>query len=189
MNMDRPVVVIDQGADTCRVGFHDDIKPRVVCPSRVAYCYPQQQQQQQQKQPEQLQQQQQPEQRQQQQQPEQRQQQQPEQRQQQQPEQLLSEGADIYVGEKIPVITKEYTKICSPLEHPVVEDWESMELLWGHLLNESLHYISPSEHNVLLTEKPFLRNPKKCHDKTTEVRIYYHVIYQLFKASAGNKAA
>ena len=135
--MDRSVVVIDQGADTCRVGLHDDIKPCVVCPSRVAYCYPQQQQQQQQ---------------------------------QQQPEQPLSEGAEIYVGEKIPMTTKEYTKICSPLEHPVVEDWESMELLWGHLLNESLHYITPSEHNVLLTEKPFLRNPKRCHDKTTEVR-------------------
>eukprot|EP00914_Ancora_sagittata_P031234 GHVO01063174.1.p1 GENE.GHVO01063174.1~~GHVO01063174.1.p1 ORF type:complete len:346 (+),score=23.13 GHVO01063174.1:118-1038(+) len=51
------------------------------------------------------------------------------------------------------------------MSHGVVEDWNDMEHLWGHVYSEVK--VTPEEHPVLLTEAPL--NPKKNRERAAEV--------------------
>ena len=57
-------------------------------------------------------------------------------------------------------------KLNYPMEHGVVNDWDDMEKIWGHVFTNELR-IDPVEHNVMLTEAPF--NPKESKAKMAEI--------------------
>jgi len=73
------------------------------------------------------------------------------------------ETKDIYVGSeaqaKRGVLALQY-----PIEHGVIEDWDSMEKIWHHCFYNELRIV-PNEYNAHLTEAP--QNPKKNREKMT----------------------
>jgi actin-related protein len=38
------------------------------------------------------------------------------------------------------------------MEHGIIQDWDDMELLWGHIFEQLK--VTPQEHPILLTEAP-----------------------------------
>ena len=57
-------------------------------------------------------------------------------------------------------------KLKYPIEHGVVNDWDNMEKIWGHVFTNELR-VAPEEHNVMLTEAP--TNPKENRKKMAQI--------------------
>ena len=57
-------------------------------------------------------------------------------------------------------------KLNYPMEHGVVNNWDDMEKIWGHIFTYELR-VAPEEHNVMLTEAPM--NPKKNREKMAQI--------------------
>ena len=72
---------------------------------------------------------------------------------------------DFFIGadaeEKRGVLTLNY-----PIEHGVVNNWDDMEKIWGHVFTNELR-VAPEEHKVLLTEAPL--NPKENKEKMAQI--------------------
>ncbi|GLT74314.1 hypothetical protein SLA2020_461190 [Shorea laevis] len=72
---------------------------------------------------------------------------------------------DMYFGDEAQV-RRGVLKLCYPIVHGIVRDWEAMERLWEHTFDKELR-ITTEEHPVLLTEAPL--NPKLNREKTIEI--------------------
>ena len=57
-------------------------------------------------------------------------------------------------------------KLNYPMEHGVVNNWDDMENIWGHIFTNELR-VAPEEHNVMLTEAPM--NPKENRKKMAQI--------------------
>ena len=57
-------------------------------------------------------------------------------------------------------------KLNYPIEHGVVDNWDDMEKIWGHVFTNELR-VAPEEHNVMLTEAPM--NPKENREKMAQI--------------------
>ena len=57
-------------------------------------------------------------------------------------------------------------KLNYPIEHGVVNNWDDMEKIWGHVFTNELR-VDPVEHNVMLTEAPM--NPKENREKMAQI--------------------
>ena len=58
-------------------------------------------------------------------------------------------------------------KLRYPIKHGVVEDWDSMELIWSYVLNDVLQLQNIEEHPLLITEAPM--NPLKNREAMAQV--------------------
>ncbi|EWH18154.1 Arp1p [Saccharomyces cerevisiae P283] len=67
-------------------------------------------------------------------------------------------------------------KLRYPIKHGVVEDWDSMELIWSYVLNEVLQLQNIGEHPLLITEAPM--NPLKNREQMAQV------LFETFDVSA-----
>lgn len=74
---------------------------------------------------------------------------------------ISSEKKEFYIGqdaeEKRAVLLLNY-----PIEHGVINNWDDMEKIWGHVFTNELR-IDPVEHNIMITEAPL--NPKENREK------------------------
>ena len=52
------------------------------------------------------------------------------------------------------------------IEHGVINDWDDMEKIWGHVFTNELK-VAPEEHNVMVTE--ILPNPRANRDKMAQI--------------------
>ena len=57
-------------------------------------------------------------------------------------------------------------KLNYPIEHGVINNWDDMEKIWGHVFTNELR-VDPEEHNVMLTEAPM--NPKENREKMAQI--------------------
>ena len=57
-------------------------------------------------------------------------------------------------------------KLNYPIEHGVINNWDDMEKIWGHVFTNELR-VDPVEHNVMLTEAPM--NPKENREKMAQI--------------------
>lgn len=73
---------------------------------------------------------------------------------------------DSFVGNKAQRL-RGLLKLKHPMERGVVSDWDDMELLWSHILFDSLQLTSGMEHPLLITEAPL--NPESNKEKMLEV--------------------
>lgn len=71
---------------------------------------------------------------------------------------------DAYFGDEVNDVLGKVA-ISYPLENGIIEDFESMELLWDHTFSRLK--VDPSKHPVLLTEPPY--NPKPNREQMVEI--------------------
>ena len=64
-------------------------------------------------------------------------------------------------------------KLNYPIEHGIVNNWDDMEKIWGHIFTNELR-VAPEEHNIFLTETP--KNPKENRQKMAQI------IFEVFNA-------
>ena len=57
-------------------------------------------------------------------------------------------------------------KLSYPINHGIVENWEDMEKIWGHIFTNELR-VDPVKYNVMLTEPP--NNPKENREKMAQI--------------------
>ena len=78
---------------------------------------------------------------------------------------ISSEKKEFYIGqdaeEKRAVLLLNY-----PIEHGVINNWDDMEKIWGHVFTNELR-IDPVEHNIMITEAPL--NPKENREKMAQI--------------------
>ena len=55
-------------------------------------------------------------------------------------------------------------KVEQPIERGLIRDWDSMEKIWNHLINNELK-TSIEEHPVMMTESPL--TPKQHRERMT----------------------
>ena len=72
---------------------------------------------------------------------------------------------DFFVGHDA-INKKAVLKLNYPMEHGVVNNWDDMEKIWGHIFTNELR-VAPEEHNVLITDAPF--NPKENREKMAQI--------------------
>ena len=72
---------------------------------------------------------------------------------------------DFFVGYDA-INKKAVLKLNYPMEHGVVNNWDDMEKIWGHIFTNELR-VAPEEHNVLITDAPF--NPKENREKMAQI--------------------
>eukprot|EP00933_Yihiella_yeosuensis_P006283 TRINITY_DN11097_c1_g1_i3.p1 TRINITY_DN11097_c1_g1~~TRINITY_DN11097_c1_g1_i3.p1 ORF type:complete len:340 (+),score=68.95 TRINITY_DN11097_c1_g1_i3:168-1187(+) len=72
---------------------------------------------------------------------------------------------DVYFGDEVDEVAGKVA-ISYPLENGIIEDFESMELLWDHTFHDRLK-VDPARHPVLLTEPPY--NPKPNREQMVEI--------------------
>ena len=65
-------------------------------------------------------------------------------------------------------------KLNYPIEHGVVNNWDDMEKIWGHVFTNELR-VAPEEHNVMLTEAPM--NPKENREKMVDYILLFKLSY------------
>ncbi|CAI4063908.1 hypothetical protein SKDZ_08G1740 [Saccharomyces kudriavzevii ZP591] len=83
-------------------------------------------------------------------------------------EKVMLEGlqGDTFVGNKAQKL-RGLLRLRYPMTHGVVEDWDSMELIWSYMLNEVLQLQNIEEHPLLITEAPM--NPLKNREVMAQV--------------------
>lgn len=79
---------------------------------------------------------------------------------------LKIECKETYVGGEVQA-KREILAIHYPIEHGIIINWDSMELIWHHVYSNELKVV-PEDHPVLLTEAPM--NPKANREKMTEIQ-------------------
>jgi actin-related protein len=72
---------------------------------------------------------------------------------------------EYFIGEDA-VRKRAVLKLNYPMEHGVINNWDDMEKIWGHVFTNELR-VDPVEHNVMLTEAPF--NPKENREKMAQI--------------------
>ena len=72
---------------------------------------------------------------------------------------------EYYIGEEASELSG-IMKLNFPIEHGIVDDWNSMEKIWHYTFYTDLR-IDPSEHPVLLTEAPL--NPRSNRERMGEI--------------------
>ena len=72
---------------------------------------------------------------------------------------------DFFIGDDA-LNKKAVLKLKYPMEHGVVNNWDDMEKIWGHIFTNELR-VAPEEHNVMLTEAPL--NPKENREKMAQI--------------------
>ena len=72
---------------------------------------------------------------------------------------------DFFVGHDA-INKKAVLKLNYPMEHGVVNNWDDMEKIWGHIFTNELR-VAPEEHNVLITDAPL--NPKENREKMAQI--------------------
>ena len=72
---------------------------------------------------------------------------------------------DFFIGDDA-LNKKAVLKLNYPMEHGVVNNWDDMEKIWGHIFTNELR-VAPEEHNVLITEAPL--NPKENREKMAQI--------------------
>ena len=75
-------------------------------------------------------------------------------------------------------------KLNYPIEHGVVNNWDDMEKIWGHVFTNELR-VAPEEHNVMLTEAPM--NPKENREKMAQIMFETFNVPGLYIASASSR--
>ena len=96
---------------------------------------------------------------------------------------------DFFVGYDA-INKKAVLKLNYPMEHGVVNNWDDMENIWGHIFTNELR-VAPEEHNVLITDAPC--NPKENREKMAQImfetfnvpRLYISIQAVLSLYSAG----
>ncbi|CAI4039504.1 hypothetical protein SMKI_08G1710 [Saccharomyces mikatae IFO 1815] len=90
---------------------------------------------------------------------------------------VMLEGlqGDTFVGNKAQKL-RGLLRLRYPMKHGVVEDWDSMELIWSYVLNEVLQLQNIEEHPLLITEAPM--NPLKNREMIAQV------MFETFNLSA-----
>ena len=96
---------------------------------------------------------------------------------------------DFFVGHDA-INKKAVLKLNYPMEHGVVNNWDDMEKIWGHIFTNELR-VAPEEHNVLITDAPC--NPKENREKMAQImfetfnvpRLYISIQAVLSLYSAG----
>ena len=68
-------------------------------------------------------------------------------------------GADAEAKRKV-------LKLNHPIDRGIVNNWDDMEKIWGHIFTNELHVV-PEEHNVMLTE--VIMNPKENREKMAQI--------------------
>ena len=63
-------------------------------------------------------------------------------------------------------------KLNYPIEHGVVNNWDDMEKIWGHVFTNELR-VAPEEHNVMLTEAPMNSKLSTFLDYTLPFKLSY----------------
>ena len=72
---------------------------------------------------------------------------------------------DFYIGDDA-VRKRAVLKLNYPIEHGVINNWDDMEKIWGHVFTNELR-VAPEEHNIMITEAPF--NPKENKEKMAQI--------------------
>ncbi|MFX1255344.1 MAG: actin, cytoplasmic 2 [Promethearchaeota archaeon] len=72
---------------------------------------------------------------------------------------------DYYIGKEAKNL-QGVLKLIYPIEHGIINDWGTMEKIWGYTFHKDLQ-INPAEHPVLLTEPPL--TPTGYREKMTEI--------------------
>lgn len=88
---------------------------------------------------------------------------------------------EAYVG-KVAQKHRGILRLCHPLQHGVVQDWDDMERLWHHTYSRDLK-TPPEEHPLLITEAPL--NPRTNRDTMCQVlfeTLHVPAVYVLVQA-------
>ena len=78
---------------------------------------------------------------------------------------IVGDKKEYYVGADAEA-KRGILKLNYPIEHGVVNNWDDMEKIWGHIFTNELR-VAPEEHNVMLTEAPM--NPKENREKMAQI--------------------
>ena len=78
---------------------------------------------------------------------------------------IVGDKKEVYVGADAEA-KRGILKLNYPIEHGVVNNWDDMEKIWGHVFTNELR-VAPEEHNVMLTEAPM--NPKENREKMAQI--------------------
>ena len=78
---------------------------------------------------------------------------------------IVGDKKEYYVGADAET-KRGILKLNYPIEHGVVNNWDDMEKIWGHIFTNELR-VAPEEHNVMLTEAPM--NPKENREKMAQI--------------------
>ena len=71
-------------------------------------------------------------------------------------------------------------KLCYPIEHGIVNNWDDMEKIWNYVFVDELRVDPNKSHNVLLTEPPL--NPKENREKMAEIMFEIFNVHGLYIA-------
>jgi centractin len=77
---------------------------------------------------------------------------------------ITQNESEIFIGEQAEKY-KGILKLNYPIEHGIIQDWDDMEAIWGHIFDELK--VSPKEHPILLTEPPL--NPYSNRIKMADI--------------------
>ena len=72
---------------------------------------------------------------------------------------------DVFIGDDA-VFRRRVLSLKFPIQQGIIDSWDDMEQIWGHIFNNIL-YVNPQEHPILLTESPI--NHKVNREKTAEI--------------------
>ena len=73
-------------------------------------------------------------------------------------------------------------KLHYPIEHGIVDNWDEMEKIWGHIFTNELR-VDPIEHNVMLTEASM--NQKENREKMAQIMFETFKVPGLYIANQG----